>query len=259
MGNGKLTDTMVSDALTCAFHNYHMGQTAENVATMFSISREAQDEFALTSQQRARAAIDNGSFADEIVPITIKGKKGDVIFSTDEYPRETSREKLAGLKPAFVKNNGTVTAGNASGINDGAAVLLVARRDRAEGLGMTPLFTILSHATVGVDPAVMGIGPIAATKQAIDKSGLKIGDIDLIESNEAFAAQSLAVIKELGLDKTRVNVNGGAIALGHPVGASGARILVTLMHAMMARTSRYGLATLCVGGGMGVAMVIARD
>ncbi|MDI9313868.1 MAG: acetyl-CoA C-acetyltransferase [Hydrotalea sp.] len=259
MGNGKLVDTMISDALTCAFHHYHMGQTAENVAAMFGITRTAQDEFALTSQHRARQAIDSGAFKNEIVPITIKGKKGDVVFSTDEYPRDTTAEKLVALKPAFVREGGTVTAGNASGINDGAAALLLARRDVAESLNMKPLFTILAHATVGVDPAVMGIGPIAASKQAVEKSGLTIGDIDLVESNEAFAAQSLAVIKELGLDKTRVNINGGAIALGHPVGASGARILVTLMHGLAARGARYGLATLCVGGGMGVAMVIERD
>ncbi len=263
MGNGKLVDTMLTDALTCAFHNYHMGQTAENIAKLFSIDRTAQDEFALASQTKAAAAIRSGAFKNEIIPITTKTKNGDVIFETDEYPRQTSAEKLAGLKPAFMKENGTVTAGNASGLNDGAAALLVARRDAAEKNNLaTPLqsvFKILSHATVGVDPAIMGVGPIDASRQALERAGLKITDMDLIESNEAFAAQSLAVIKELGIAKDRINVNGGAIALGHPVGASGARILVTLIHAMAAQGARYGLATLCVGGGMGVAMVVERE
>ncbi|MGI9462242.1 MAG: acetyl-CoA C-acetyltransferase [Alphaproteobacteria bacterium] len=258
MGDGKLVDTMLSDALYCAFHNYHMGQTAENIAKKFNIDRHAQDEFAIASQEKAARAIKQGNFKDEILPLTIKQKKGDMIFDNDEYPRGGDIDSLAKLQPVFMKG-GSVTAGNASGLNDGAAALLVASRDYADKHHLKPMCKIISHASVGVDPAIMGVGPIDATKLALAKAGLTVGDLDLIESNEAFAAQSLAVIKELGFDAKRVNINGGAIALGHPVGASGARILVTLIHALQKNGGRYGLATLCVGGGMGVSMVVERE
>lgn len=258
MGHGKLIDTMITDGLWCAFNDYHMGITAENVAAAHGITREMQDELAVESQQKAVAAIANGAFKQEIVPVTIRGKKGDVVFDTDEYPKDgTTLDKLGGLKPAF-KKDGTVTAGNASGINDGAAALVVMSGERAAALGLKPLARIRSYASAGVDPSVMGIGPVPATLKALAKAGLSIDDIDLIEANEAFAAQFLAVGKELGFRKERVNVHGGAIALGHPIGASGARILVTLLHSMKQRNAKLGLATLCIGGGQGVATIVER-
>jgi len=259
LGNTELLDTLVFDGLTCAFNNYHMGITAENLAEKYGITREAQDEFAANSQQKAQAAIAAGLFADEIAPVTIPQRKGDpIVADTDEYPRAgTTAESLGKLRPAF-KKDGTVTAGNASGINDGAAAVVVMSRKKAEELGIKPLATIKSYAAVGVDPAIMGIGPAPATQKALDMAGLGLADINLIESNEAFAAQSLAVMAELGLDAAKVNVNGGAIALGHPIGASGARVLVTLLYQMRRADAANGLATLCVGGGQGVAMVVAR-
>ncbi len=258
MGDGKLIDIMVHDGLTCAFNKYHMGITAENVAERYGISREMQDEVALRSQQRAVAAIKDGVFKKEIVPVTIKGKKGDVIVDTDEYPRaDASAESMAKLRPAF-KPDGTVTAGNASGINDGAAALIVMSETKARALGLKPLARIRSYATQGVDPAYMGMGPVPSTRKALVKAGLSIGDIDLIEANEAFAAQFAAVGKELGFNPDKTNINGGAIALGHPIGASGARILVTLLHALEARNKTLGLATLCVGGGQGVSVIVER-
>lgn len=258
MGHGKIIDTMITDGLWCAFNDYHMGITAENVAAAHGITREMQDELAYESQQKAVAAIASGAFKQEIVPVTIRGKKGDVVFDTDEYPRDgTTVDKLAGLKPAF-KKDGTVTAGNASGINDGAAALVIMSGERAAALGLKPLARIRSYASAGVDPAVMGIGPVPATLKALAKAGLSVDDIDLIEANEAFAAQFLAVGKELGFRKERVNVHGGAIALGHPIGASGARILVTLLHSMKQRNAKLGLATLCIGGGQGVATIVER-
>lgn len=256
MGNGKLTDVMIQDGLWCAMNDYHMGITAENVAERFQISRESQDMAAFESQEKAINAIKSGAFKNEIMPITIKSKKGDTVFDTDEFPRAgTTFEKLSLLKPAF-KKDGTVTAGNASGINDGGAALVIMSADKARELGVKPLARIVSYGSGGVDPKIMGMGPVPATRQALKKAGLSISDIGLIEANEAFAAQFLAVGKELGLSKEIVNVNGGAIALGHPIGASGARILVTLIHAMQARQAKYGLATLCIGGGQGVATII---
>ena len=259
LGNTELLDTLVFDGLTDVFNNYHMGITAENLVEQYGITRQAQDEFAAASQQKAQAAIGAGLFADEIVPVEIPQRKGDpVVVATDEYPRPgTTAEGLAKLRPAF-KKDGTVTAGNASGINDGAAAVVVMSRKKAEQLGIRPLATIKSYASAGVDPAVMGLGPVPATRKALAKAELALDDLDLIESNEAFAAQSLAVLTELGADATKVNVNGGAIALGHPIGASGARILVTLLYQMQRAQARYGLATLCVGGGQGAAMVVAR-
>lgn len=259
MGDGQLIDSMVKDALTCAFNNYHMGITAENIAQRYGITREEQDRFALASQQKAAAAIDWGVFREEIVPVLIPQRKGDaVVFDTDEYPKsDTSLEKLAALKPAF-KQDGTVTAGNASGLNDGAAALVVMSAGKAAQLGLNPLATIVSSASVGVDPAFMGLGPVPASRKALDRADLRVDRLGLIEANEAFAVQALAVAKELELPMEKVNVNGGAIALGHPVGASGARILVTLLHEMQRRDASYGLATLCVGGGMGQALVVAR-
>ncbi|MEG6584780.1 acetyl-CoA C-acetyltransferase [Dendrosporobacter sp. 1207_IL3150] len=258
MGNGKLTDVMITDGLWCAFDDYHMGITAENVADKYTISRNMQDELAYESQIKAVQAIANGAFRNEIVPITIKGKKADVVFDTDEYPKaDASLEKLTKLKPAF-KKDGTVTAGNASGINDGAAALVIMSAEKAQGLGIKPLARIVSYSSGGVSPAIMGMGPVPATQKALSKAGLDIGDIDLIEANEAFAAQFLAVGQQLGFSKEKVNVNGGAIALGHPIGASGARILVTLIHAMQQRGAQRGLATLCIGGGQGVATIIER-
>jgi acetyl-CoA C-acetyltransferase len=257
-GNAEMVDTMIVDGLTEAFKNYHMGITAENVAKKFAISREAQDEFAYNSQQKADAAIKSGRFKDEIVPVTIASRKGDVIFDTDEHPRaETTLESLAKLRPAFDKE-GTVTAGNASGINDGAAMLVLMSMEEANKRGLKPIARIASWAHAGVEPEIMGTGPIPAVRKALDKAGWKIGDLDLIESNEAFAAQALAVNKELGWDTSKINVNGGAIALGHPIGASGARILVTLLHEMAKRDAKKGIATLCVGGGMGVALCVER-
>ena len=261
MFNTQMVDAMVNDGLWDAFNNYHMGITAENVAEQWGLTREMQDEFALASQQKAEAAIKAGKFKDEIVPVMIPQKKSDPVpFDTDEFPRfGASIEALAKLKPAFKKDGGTVTAGNASGINDGAAALVVMSKEKAEELGIKPLATIASYATGGVDPAIMGTGPIPASRKAMDKAGLTIKDIDLVEANEAFAAQSLAVAHDLEFDMEKVNVNGGAIALGHPVGASGARILVTLLYEMAKRDAKTGLATLCIGGGQGQALIVKRD
>ncbi|OFK24850.1 acetyl-CoA C-acetyltransferase [Olsenella sp. HMSC062G07] len=255
MGKSELVDTMVNDALWDAFNDYHMGITAENVAEQWGITREQLDEFALRSQQRALAAIADGAFKDEIVPVTVKMRKKEVVFDTDEGPRETSMELLGKLRPAF-KPDGIVTAGNSSAINDGAAALVIMSEDKAKELGVTPLATFVSGALAGVDPKIMGTGPIPASRKALAKAGLEVKDIDLVEANEAFAAQSLAVVHDLGLDIEKTNVNGGAIAIGHPVGASGARILVTLLYAMKHRGAHKGLATLCIGGGMGCATVV---
>lgn len=258
MGEGRIIDSMVHDGLFCSLNQYHMGITAENVATRYNISRLEQDQIALRSQQRAIAAIGSGAFRNEILPVTLHGKKGDVIFATDEHPRvDVSADSLAKLRPAF-SAQGSVTAGNASGINDGAAALVVMSEARAQSLGVRPLARILGYATCGVDPAFMGMGPVPAVRQALKTARLSISDIELIEANEAFAAQFAAVGHELGLDEEKTNVNGGAIALGHPIGASGARILVTLLYALAARNKTLGLATLCVGGGLGVAMVVER-
>ncbi len=258
MGDGSLTDTMIKDGLWDAFNGYHMGITAENVAEKYSITRAQQDEFAATSQQRAEAAIKAGKFTAEIAPVTIKNKKGDIVFATDEFPRAGSTaESLGGLRPAF-KPDGTVTAGNASGINDGAAAVVLMRESEAKKRGLKPFAKIASWATAGVDPAVMGTGPIPASRKALEKAGWQVADLDLVESNEAFAAQACSVVKELGLDTDKVNVNGGAIALGHPIGASGTRVLVTLLHEMARRDAAKGLVTLCIGGGMGIAMCVER-
>ena len=258
MGNGKLVDVMIQDGLWCAFNDYHMGITAENVAAQYNISREEQDQLAYESQEKAVKAIKDGAFTKEIVPVVLKGKKGDTVFDTDEYPKSgTTKEALAGLRTAF-KKDGTVTAGNASGINDGAAALIVMSADKAKALGLQPLARIIGYGSGGVDPSIMGMGPVPATRKALAKAGLTLADIDLIEANEAFAAQFLAVGKELGFTKEKLNVHGGAIALGHPIGASGARILVTLLHAMEARGAKRGLATLCIGGGQGVATIVER-
>lgn len=260
MGHGALVDVMIKDGLWDAFNDYHMGITAENVAEKWNISREEQDQFGFRSQELAKKAIENGVFKDEIVPVVIPTKNGEIVFDTDEHPRATTLEKMATLKPAF-KKGGTVTAGNASGINDGAAAVIVMSKEKAEELGIKPLATIVSYASAGVDPSIMGIGPVPATKKALEKAGLTVEDLDLIEANEAFAAQALAVAKELGLDKMldKVNVNGGAIALGHPIGASGARILVSLLYEMQRRDAKKGLATLCIGGGQGTALIVSRD
>ena len=258
MGDGKIVDTMVYDALTDAFKGYHMGVTAENIAERWNLTREMQDEFSAASQQKAEAAIKAGKFKDEIVPVVIKSRKGDVIFDTDEFPRYGSTaESLGKLKPAFNKD-GTVTAGNASGINDGAAAIVVMSAEKAAELGIKPMARIVSYGSKGLDPAIMGYGPFHATKKALKAAELAIEDIDLIEANEAFAAQSLAVAKDLNFDMGKVNVNGGAIAIGHPVGASGARILTTLLYEMQKRDSKRGLATLCIGGGMGTALIVER-
>jgi acetyl-CoA C-acetyltransferase len=259
MGTAELVDHMLRDALWDAFKGYHMGNTAENIAQQFQITREEQDELALRSQNNAEAAQKSGRFKDEIVPVTIKGKKGDVIVDTDEFPKHgTTAASLAKLRPAFDKN-GTVTAGNASGINDGAAGVVLMTAANAAKRGITPLARIVSWATAGVEPSIMGTGPIPASRLALKKAGWTHQDLDLIEANEAFAAQAVAVNKELGWDLAKVNVNGGAIALGHPVGASGARVLVTLLHEMQKRDAKKGLATLCIGGGMGIALCVARD
>lgn len=256
MGNGAMIDTMITDGLWDAFNNYHMGITAENVAQAFQITREEQDRFAANSQAKAAKALAEGKFAGQIIPITIKNKKGDVVFDKDEFIRgDSTAEVLAKLRPAF-KPDGTVTAGNASGINDGAAAVLLMTRAEAEKRGLKPLAAITSWATAGVDPALMGTGPIPAARKALEKAGWKHSDLDLIEANEAFAAQAAAVNKEMGWDVNKVNVNGGAIAIGHPIGASGARILTTLLHEMNARQAKKGLATLCIGGGMGIAMCV---
>ena len=257
MGNAEAIDSMLSEGLTCAINACHMGITAEEVASRFNISRADQDAFSAESQRRAAAAIQNGSFKDEIVAVHVPQRKGDPVrVDVDEYPRAgTTAEKLSGLKAAFTKD-GTVTAGNASGINDGAAALVLTSRDTAREMGTPPMARILSYAATGVDPKIMGIGPISAVRLALERAGLGLPQIDLFELNEAFAAQSLAVMRELGVDPAKANVNGGAIALGHPIGASGARVLTTLLYALKARKLRYGVASLCIGGGMGIAMVI---
>lgn len=256
MGNGELIDEMLKDGLTDAFNNYHMGITAENVAEQWDVTREEQDRFSLESQLKAEKAIKSGEFKEEIVPVTIKTKKGDVVFDTDEFPRfGNTIEALNKLKPIF-KENGTVTAGNASGINDGAAALVLMSADKAKELNIKPLAKILSYGSAGLEPSIMGYGAFYATKIALEKANLKSEDIDLIEANEAYASQSIAISKDLNFDKSKVNVNGGAIALGHPIGASGARIVVTLLHAMKKRDAKRGLATLCIGGGMGTTLII---
>ncbi len=256
MGDLSMVDTMIKDGLWDAFNGYHMGQTAENIATKFEISRADQDAFAVASQNKAEAAQKAGKFVDEIAPVTIKGRKGDTVVDQDEYIRHgATLESVSGLRPAFNKE-GTVTAANASGLNDGAAALVLMSADEAKKRGLTPLARIASWANAGVDPAIMGTGPIPASKKALERAGWTVADLDLIESNEAFAAQSLCVTRELGLDPAKTNVNGGAIAIGHPIGASGARILTTLLHEMKRSGAKKGLATLCIGGGMGVAMCI---
>jgi acetyl-CoA C-acetyltransferase len=259
MGHHKMVDTMITDGLWEAFNDYHMGNTAENVAKQWQLTREEQDTFAVASQNKAEAAKKAGKFADEIVPVTIKTRKGDVVVDQDEYIREgVTLDSLAGLRPAFDKE-GTVTAGNASGINDGAAAVVLMTAEEAKKRGVTPLARIASWAVAGVDPTVMGTGPIPASRKALEKAGWKISDLDLVEANEAFAAQALAVNKDMGWDADKVNVNGGAIAIGHPIGASGARVLVTLLHEMQKRDAKRGLATLCIGGGMGIAVCVERD
>jgi acetyl-CoA C-acetyltransferase len=259
MGDGTMVDTMIKDGLWDAFNDYHMGVTAENIAEKWGLTREMQDEFALSSQLKAEKAVKEGRFKDEIVPVEIPQRKGDpIVFDTDEFPKFGSTvEKLAKLKPAF-KKGGTVTAGNASGINDGAAMFIVMSKEKAEQLGVKYLATIKSYASAGLDPQIMGYGPFESTRKALSKAGLTVEDLDLIEANEAFAAQSLAVAKDLKFDMNKVNVNGGAIAIGHPVGASGARILTTLIYEMIKRDDKKGLATLCIGGGQGIAIVIER-
>ncbi|WP_431471140.1 acetyl-CoA C-acetyltransferase [Sphingosinithalassobacter sp. LHW66-3] len=258
MGDVSLIDTMIKDGLTDVFNGYHMGITAENLAAQFEVSREAQDTFAVRSQNLAEKARAEGRFKDEIVPVTVKGRKGDTIVADDEYIRAGATiEGVAGLRPAF-KKDGTVTAANASGINDGAAALVVMTAEEANRRGLTPLARIASWASAGVDPSIMGIGPVPATRRALEKAGWSIGELDLIEANEAFAAQALSVGKELGWDADKVNVNGGAIAIGHPIGASGARVLTTLLYEMGKRDAKKGLATLCIGGGMGIAMCVER-
>lgn len=259
MGHGKLTDVMIQDGLWCAFEDYHMGITAENVAARYQLSREAQDELALASQRKAGKAVADGVFQAEIVPVTIRSKKGEQIFADDEFVRaDASAEGLAKLRPAFRKD-GTVTAGNASGINDGSAAVVVMAEDKAIELGIKPLARIRAYASGGVEPQVMGLGPVPAVQKALNKAGVSVEQLDLIEANEAFAAQFLAVGRELGFDPAKVNIHGGAIALGHPIGASGARILVTLLHAMQREQAKLGLATLCIGGGQGVATLLERD
>lgn len=260
MGDQKIIDGMITDGLWCAFNDFHMGITAENLCDRYEITREEQDTFSAQSQQKAAAAIEAGVFKDEIVPISIPQRKGEpIIFDIDEYVKAgTTADKLGKLRPAF-KKDGSVTAGNASGINDGAAALVIMSKAKADELGLTPLATIAANSNAGVDPAVMGIGPVQAVKKALSKANLQLANIDLIEANEAFAAQAIAVDKELGFDQEKLNVNGGAIALGHPIGASGARILVTLLHEMQRRDAKSGLATLCIGGGQGVATIVTRS
>ncbi|MEH7010889.1 acetyl-CoA C-acetyltransferase [Neobacillus niacini] len=260
MGDGKVIDSMIQDGLQCALNSYHMGVTAENIAEQYGLTREEQDEFAAWSQQKAENAIKEGKFKVEIVPVEIPQRKGDpIIFDTDEFPRAgVTAEKLGKLKPAF-KKEGTVTAGNASGINDGAAALVLMSREKAAELGIKPIAVIRANGTAGVDPKIMGIGPVPATKKALEKAGLSIEDMDLIEANEAFAAQSLAVGRDLQIPNDKLNVNGGAVALGHPIGASGARVLVTLLHEMKRQGSRYGLAALCIGGGQGIATIVEME
>jgi acetyl-CoA C-acetyltransferase len=259
MGSFELVDTMIKDGLWDAFNGYHMGTTAENVAKQWQITRDDQDKFATASQNKAEAAKKAGKFKDEIAPVTVKTRKGETIVAEDEYIREGAKlEDASKLRPAFDKE-GTVTAGNASGLNDGAAALVLMSAKEAKKRKLKPLARIASWATAGVDPKVMGSGPIPASRKALEKAGWKIGDLDLVEANEAFAAQALAVNKDLGWDTSKVNVNGGAIAIGHPIGASGARVLVTLLHEMQKRDAKKGLATLCIGGGMGIAMCVERD
>ena len=258
MGATDLVDTMIKDGLWDAFNGYHMGNTAENVAQKWDITRAQQDELALASQTKAAAAMEAGKFKEEIVPITVKGRKGDTVVDTDEHPRATTLEGLQKLRPAFQRDGGSVTAGNASGINDGAAVAVLMTADEAKKRGITPMARIVSWAQAGVDPAIMGSGPIPASRAALEKAGWTAESLDLVEANEAFAAQACAVNKDMGWDVSKVNVNGGAIALGHPIGASGARILTTLLHEMKRRDAKRGLATLCIGGGMGVAMCLER-
>jgi acetyl-CoA C-acetyltransferase len=259
MGDLQMVDSMIKDGLWDAFNGYHMGNTAENVAKKWQITREQQDAFAAASQNKAEAAQKSGRFSDEIVPVTIKIRKGETVVESDEYPRHgVTAESLAGLRPAFDRE-GSVTAGNASGINDGAAAVVLMSAADASKRGVTPLARIVSWATCGVDPAIMGTGPIPSSRRALEKAGWSVGDLDLVEANEAFAAQALAVNKDMGWDPEKVNVNGGAIALGHPIGASGARVLVTLLHEMAKRDAKKGLATLCIGGGMGIAMCLERD
>ena len=256
MGNGVLVDTMIKDGLWDAFNDYHMGITAENVAEQFGVSREDQDALGARSQQKACEAIKSGAFKDQIVPVVIHKKKGDTVFDTDEFPREgTTIESLAKLKPAF-KKGGTVTAGNASGINDGAAAFVVMSAEKAAELGLKPMAKVVSYASAGVDPSIMGIGPVPSSRKALEKAGLTADDLSLVEANEAFAAQSVYVVRELGLDMSKVNIHGGAIALGHPIGASGARILVTLLYGLKEVGGKYGLATLCIGGGQGTACIV---
>jgi acetyl-CoA C-acetyltransferase len=259
MGDLNLVDTMIKDGLWDAFHGYHMGNTAENVAEKYQITREQQDAFAVASQNKAEAAIKAGRFKDEIVPVTLKGRKGDSVVDTDEHPRfGATFDGMAKLRPAFSRD-GTVTAGNASGINDGAAAVVLMSAEEAARRGLEPLARIVSWAHAGVDPAIMGTGPIPASRKALERAGWSVDDLDLVEANEAFAAQACAVNKDLGWDPDKVNVNGGAIALGHPIGASGTRVFVTLLHEMIRRDAKKGLATLCIGGGMGIAMCVQRD
>jgi len=257
MGDGELVDSMIRDGLWDAFNQCHMGITAENICSDCHLTREELDEFALRSQQKAIQAIAAGVFRDEIVPVEVPGRKGPTVFDTDQQPRETTAEGLAKLRPAF-KQGGMVTAGNSSGLNDGGAAVVVMSAKKAQELGLKPIATIRSYAAAGVDPRVMGLGPIPSSQRALEKAGLRVSDLDLIEANEAFAAQSVAVGKELGFDQSKLNVNGGAIALGHPIGASGTRVLVTLLYEMLHRNAHYGLATLCIGGGQGVAMIVER-
>lgn len=260
MGDTKMVDTMLKDGLMDAFNDIHMGMTAENIVEKYGFTRQQQDELAVLSQNNAEKAIKSGRFKDEIIPFPVPQRRGEpVIFDTDEYPRfGTTMETMSKLKPAFKRDGGTVTAGNSSGLNDGAAVVIVMSKEKTEELGFEPMATIKSYASAGVEPKIMGCGPIPATKKALKKANLEVSDLDLIEANEAFAAQALSVITDLGLDTSITNVNGGAIALGHPIGASGARILVTLLHEMKKRDSKRGLATLCIGGGQGIALVVER-
>ena len=260
MNNTTMTDMMVNDGLWDAFNQYHMGITAENVAEQYGITREELDEFSVISQNRAEAAIEAGKFKDEIVPVTIPQRKGDpIVFDTDEHlTKGSTMEKVAKLKPAFKRDGGVVTAANASGINDSGAAVVVMSKEKADELGIKPLCTIKSYASGGVDPSIMGVGPVPACRKALDKAGITVDDLDLIEANEAFAAQSIAVRRDLGFDPEKVNVNGGAIALGHPIGASGCRILITLIYEMMKRDAKTGLATLCIGGGMGTTVIVER-
>jgi len=259
MGDAKLKDTMITDGLWDAYNNFHMGTTAENLAKKYDISREEQDEFACASQNKAEEAQKNGMFKDEIVPFTIKTRKGDITVDTDEYPRHGATvESLAGLRPAFDKE-GSVTAGNASGINDGAAAVMLMTKSKAQSLGLTPMATIKSYASSGVDPSIMGIGPVPASQACLKKAGWDASELDLMEINEAFAAQAIAVNREMEWDTAKINVNGGAIAIGHPIGASGARVLVTLLHEMVKRDAKKGLTSLCIGGGMGVALAVERS